>query len=209
MVKMAKSVAQQSAHSNSGNHASEDFILFSDALDKETNFLRLIAAFSRQAKREVHSIGGATYSVGQEYKNGHFWVGRTNFDSVTDNEILVINEGYQDPQATLRFLAFIAKHFDQQPIRAYFFHSNGGAKIDLLKDAGIEDNLQSINAETGNLALVFHNARIERHLRHMSIDKKVDLRKRGHYHPHEVGLFYNRTFLKALKNPAMLNGLTL
>lgn len=206
---MAKPVAQQSARSNDEDHASDDFIFFSQALDEEMNFLRLIAAFSRQAKRGVHSIGGATYSVGQEHKNGHFWVGKTNFDSITDNEILVINEGYNDPQATLRFLAFIAKHFDQQPIRAYFYHSNGGAKIDLLKGADIKDNIQSIDAEKGNLALVFRNAPIERQLRHMSLDRKVDQRKRDHHHPHEVGLFYNRTFLKALKNPATLNGFTL
>lgn len=206
---MTKSIAQQSARRSETNHANEDFIFFSDAVDEEKNFLRLIATFSRQAKKAIHSIGGATYSVGREYESGHFWVGKTNFDSITDNEILVINEGYNDPQATLRFLAFIAKHFEQQPIRAYFFHSNGGDKIDLLKGAGIKDNIQNIDAEKGNLALVFRNEPIERQLRHMSLDKKVNQRKRSHHHPHEVGLFYNRTFLKALKNPAVLNGFTL
>lgn len=206
---MAKPIAQQSARINDEDHASDDFIFFSQALDEETNFLRLIAAFSRQAKRGIHSMGGATYSVGEEHKNGHFWVGKTNFDSITDNEILVINEGYNDPQATLRFLAFIAKHFDQQPIRAYFFHSNSGAKIDLLKNTNLEDSIATIGAEKGNLALAFRSAPIEQKLRHMPLDKKADQRTRDHHHPHEVGLLYNRTFLKALKNPAALRGLTL
>lgn len=190
-------------------HSSEDSIFFSDALDEATNFLRLIATFSRQAQKITHSIGNVSYHVGKKANHGHFWVGKTNFHDAADNELIVMNEGYHDPEATLRFLAFIAKHFDQEPIRAYFFHSNGGPKINLLDGQGIEKNIGSLDVKKGDLALVFKHAPIKRQLQNMGLDKKAESEKRKRLQPHDVGLFYNRTFLRALKQPVYLESLIL